>query len=176
MRMKLLGERTGVQVSPLALGTGRLGLGPGGDVNLGQARDAIAAYLDAGGNLVDTSTRYLGGRAEELLGELMRGSRREEIVVSSKFGRTAVARPAAAAAGQHRKALRQEVEGSLRRLGTDYIDVYFAHTDDGVTPMDELMAGLDDLVSAGKILWVGLSSFPAWRAAQPSPTFAGGLP
>jgi aryl-alcohol dehydrogenase-like predicted oxidoreductase len=75
MRMKLLGERTGVQVSPLALGTGRLGLGPGGDVNLGQARDAIAAYLDAGGNLVDTSTRYLGGRAEELLGELMRGSR-----------------------------------------------------------------------------------------------------
>lgn len=165
MRMKLLGERTGVQVSPLALGTGRLGLGPGGDVNLAQARDAIAAYLDAGGNLVDTSTRYLGGRAEELLGELMRGSRREEIVVSSKFGRTAVARPAAAAAGQHRKALRQEVEGSLRRLGTDYIDVYFAHTDDGVTPMDELMAGLDDLVSAGKILWVGLSSFPAWRAA-----------
>jgi len=57
MRMKLLGERTGVQVSPLALGTGRLGLGPGGDVNLAQARDAIAAYLDAGGNLVDTSTR-----------------------------------------------------------------------------------------------------------------------
>jgi len=161
--MRLFGERTGLQVSRLALGTGRLGL-EGKTVDEDVARQTISTYLNEGGNLIDTSSRYLGGRAESLVGEVISG-RRDEVVVISKFGRTPLAKPAAAAWGQHRKALRSEVEGSLRRLGTDHIDVLLAHTDDGVTPIDELMYSIDNLVREGKILYFGLSSFPAWRSA-----------
>ncbi|MCU1482295.1 MAG: hypothetical protein JWQ19_3081 [Subtercola sp.] len=163
IKNRLLGDRTGLQVSRLALGTGRIGLG-GTTVDETVARETIAAYLNAGGNLIDTSSRYLGGRAETLVGEFIAG-RRDEIVVISKYGRTPLARPAVSAAGQHRKALRAEVEASLKRLNTDHIDVLLAHTDDGVTPIEDLMYGIEGLVREGKVLYFGLSSFPAWRAA-----------
>ncbi|WAP58171.1 aldo/keto reductase [Streptomyces sp. S465] len=154
---------TGIQVSELALGTGRLGTRSGA-WDRAAARDTAAAFVNAGGTLFDTSSRYLGGEGETLVGEVMVG-RREEFVVVSKYGRTPLGKPAIAAAGQHRKALRAEVEGSLRRLGTDYIDVLLAHTDDGVTPVEDLMHAFDSLVRSGKVLHVGFSSFPAWRAA-----------
>ena len=159
MDYHLFGARTGLRVSTLALGTGRL--------DLAEAQRIFAAYIDAGGNFLDTSSGYLGGKAEEALGTfLARGTERERLVIASKYGRTpGVPKDRPAAVGNHRKAMQAEVEGSLRRLRTDRIDVYFAHFDDGLTPVDEIMRGFDDLVRAGKILYAGLSNYPAWRCA-----------
>ncbi len=162
----LLGAKTGLHVSSVALGTGRLGSTPGGPLDEAAAKATLAAFFDAGGNFVDTSSAYQGGRAEEIVGSMIRGPRRDEIVVSTKFGRTPFAKPALATVGSHRKAMRAEVEGSLRRLGTDRVDLLFAHFDDGTTPVEEMMRGFDDLVRAGKVLYVGLSNFPAWRIAS----------
>jgi aryl-alcohol dehydrogenase-like predicted oxidoreductase len=96
-----------------------------------------------------------------LIGEFLSGKDREEFVISSKYGRTHLFSPHRSTAGIHRRSLVAEVENSLRRLRTDHIDLYFPHFDDGVTPIDEIMRGLDDLVRAGKILYIGLSNFPA---------------
>ena len=166
MRYRLLGERTGLRVSEVALGTGRLGATSGDKVDSNAAKATIAAFVDAGGNVIDTSSAYLGGKAEEMVGAALSGAARDAVVISSKFGRTPSREPAVASTGSHRKALQAEVEGSLRRLGTDRIDILFAHFDDGVTPIDELVRGFDDLVRAGKVLYVGLSNFPAWRIAS----------
>lgn len=165
MRYRLLGTRTGLRVSELALGTGRLGTVPAGGIDRAAARQTLELYADAGGNFIDTSTAYLSGVAEEMVGELLSDAGRDRFVVSSKYGRTAKAAPARAESGSHRKALAAEIENSLKRLRTDRIDVYFPHFDDGATPIDEIMRGLDDLVRAGKILYIGLSNFPAWRTA-----------
>lgn len=169
MKYHLLGQRTGLRVSELALGTGRL--------DVGEAPRVLAAYAEAGGNFIDTSSAYLGGKAEELLGDfLASGTERDRFVIASKYGRTpggngtapvsATASGRVAAAGSHRKGMVAEVEGSLRRLRTDRIDLYFTHFDDGLAPIDEIMRGFDDLVRAGKILYAGLSNFPAWRSAS----------
>ena len=148
------------------MGTGRLGATSGGEVDSNVAKATIAAFVEVGGNLIDTSSAYLGGKAEEMVGAALSGAARDAVVISSKFGRTPKREPTIASSGSHRKALQAEVEGSLRRLGTDRIDILFAHFDDGVTPIDELMRGFDDLVRAGKVLYVGLSNFPAWRIAS----------
>ena len=157
MKYHLLGQRTGLHVSALALGTGRL------DVT--EAPRIFAAYAEAGGNFLDTSSAYLGGKAEELVGDFLATTDRERFVISSKYCQTPFAAPGRSTVGNHRKAMRAEVEGSLRRLRTDRIDLYFAHFDDGQTPIDEIMRGLDDLVREGKIVFAGLSNFPAWRCA-----------
>ena len=128
MRYRLLGERTGLRVSEVALGTGRLGATSGGEVDSSVAKATIAAFVDAGGNLIDTSSAYLGGKAEEMVGATLSGAARNAVVISSKFGRTPVREPAVANAGSHRKALQAEAEGSLRRLGTDRIDILFSHS------------------------------------------------
>ncbi len=126
----------------------------------------LHAFADAGGNFLDTSSAYQLGAAEEMVGAFLAEVRRDDFVVASKYGRTAFASPAAAVAGSHRKAMRAEVEGSLRRLRTDHLDVYFVHYDDGLTPIEEIMRGLDDLARAGKIVHAGLSNFSAWRLAS----------
>lgn len=166
MEYQLLGKRTGIQVSKLAFGTGRLGLTTAGNVDRKIALETLDAFADAGGNFIDTSSAYLAGRAEKLIGEFLTGRDREQFVIASKYGRTPLANPARAASGSHRKAMVAEIEGSLRRLKTERIDLYFPHFDDGVTPIDEMLRGLDDLVRDGKILSIGLSNFPAWRAAS----------
>lgn len=166
MEFRLLGNRTGLQVSEMALGTGRLGMAADGSADREAAASTLAAYAEAGGNFIDTSSAYLGGLAESLVGEFLSGRDREAFVISSKYGRTPLADPPRAAAGIHRKALAAEVEASLKRLRTDRIDLYFPHFDDGVTPIEEMLRGLDDLARAGKILHIGLSNFPAWRAAS----------
>lgn len=166
MSYRLFGDRTGLRVSSLALGTGRIGVNAEGRHDPEEARRVLEAYGKAGGNFIDTSSAYQLGAAEEAVGRFLREAERDEFVVASKFGRTALAAPAAASVGNHRKAMRAEVEGSLRRLGTDRLDLYFAHFDDGVTPIEEIMRGFDDLVHAGKILYVGLSNFSAWRSAS----------
>ncbi len=166
MKHTLLGERTGLRVSPVALGTGRLGRDAEGNADPEEARRVIERFAAEGGNFFDTSSAYHLGAAEEWIGRFLRDVDRDAFVIASKYGRTASATPHATAVGSHRKALVAEVEGSLRRLGTDRIDLYFAHFDDGVTPIEEIMRGFDDLVRAGKIVHVGLSNFSAWRAAS----------
>lgn len=154
---------TGIKVSPLALGTGQLGA-VNGTVDVQLARAVLLRYLDAGGNVVDSAEAYQGGRSEELIGETL-GNRRDDVLLISKYARGTTPDASRGRIGAHRKAMVQSVEGSLRRLKTDRIDVYFAHFDDGTTPVEEIMRGFDDLSRAGKILYGGLSNFPAWRTA-----------
>ncbi len=166
MEYRLLGARTGLRVSALALGTGRLGVQPGQPDDPAAARAVFRAFAEAGGNFIDTSSAYQFGHAEELLGSFVAETRRDDFVIASKYGRTASAAPSPAAAGNHRKAMRTEVKASLRRLRTDHLDLYLVHFDDGLTPVDEIMRGFDELVRAGKIVYPGLSNFPAWRIAS----------
>ena len=166
MKQLLLGDRTGLRVSELVLGTGRLGTSTGGGSDAAIARRALQAFAEAGGTFIDTSSAYQLGEAENFTGEFFKAWGRDSFVIASKYGRTTLAAPAAGTVGSHRRIMRAEIEGSLRRLGTDRIDLYFPHFDDGVTPIEEIMHGLDDLVRAGKVIHVGLSNFPAWRAAS----------
>ena len=115
--------------------------------------------------MIDTAEAYQEGRSEEMIGEYL-GSQRDDIVVISKYSRSTGGKSALGRLGNHRKAMVQSVEGSLRRLRTDRVDIYFAHFDDGATPVEEIMRGFDDLVSAGKMLYAGLSNFPAWRTSR----------
>jgi aryl-alcohol dehydrogenase-like predicted oxidoreductase len=164
MKYRLFGRRSGLRVSEFALGTGMLGKAFGYGTEPDDIRPIFEGYANAGGNLIDTSDAYQLGQAEQVLGTLLAADR-EHFVIASKYSRSASSTPIAAVVGNHRKAMVRSVEDSLRRLKTDRIDIYFAHLDDGVTPIDEIVRGLDDLVRAGKILYAGLSNFPAWRVA-----------
>src|ERR1700692_325502 len=153
MRYRIFGERTGLKVSELALGTGMFGQTWGYGAPPEDVKRIIAAYADAGGNFIDTA-----------------GPSRDDFVIASKFPRGASADPALAHLGNNRKNMVQSVEASLKRLKTDHIDLYFVHMDDFVTPMEEIAHGLDDLARAGKIVYGGLSNFPAWRIATAANT------
>ncbi len=124
-------------------------------------------FVDRSGNFVDTASNYTDGESEEQLGELLEG-RRDRIVLATKY--TLTSRPDDPnAGGNHRKNLVQTVEQSLRRLRTDRIDLLWMHMWDGITPIDDVVRALDDLVSAGKVLAIGISDTPAWivsRAAR----------
>jgi aryl-alcohol dehydrogenase-like predicted oxidoreductase len=104
------------------------------------------------------------GEAEEIVGGFIK-SQRQNFVICTKYTRSSETNPPPANLGNHRKAMRQAVDASLKRLKTDYIDIYMPHYDDGVTPLEETIRGLEDLVRAGKILYTGLANFPAWKAA-----------
>ncbi|MGV3615604.1 MAG: aldo/keto reductase [Fimbriimonas sp.] len=164
MRYKLLGRQTGLRVSELALGTGMFGRTWGYGAEPDEVRHILRGYTEAGGNFIDTADNYQWGEAERQIGEFI-APNRDDFVIASKFSRGASAAPGVATLGNSRKAMVQAVEASLRRLNTDRIDVYFAHMDDAMTPMEEIVRGFDDLVRAGKILYGGLSNFPAWRVA-----------
>jgi aryl-alcohol dehydrogenase-like predicted oxidoreductase len=161
--------RTGLRVSQFALGTGMLGARRDRSIDRDEARSVLTGYVAAGGNLIDVSDAYQGGQSEEMIGSFL-SEQREDLVIASKYSRTTSRDASPARTGNHRKAMVQSVEGSLKRLQTDRVDVYFAHYDDGVTPIEEIMRGFDDLVSAGKILYAGLSNFSAWRSAQAATT------
>ena len=166
MRYKLFGRHTGLRVSELVLGTANFGLAWGGHgTGPDEARQILDAYADAGGNFLDTANGYQDGQSEEFLGGLLAG-RREEFVLGTKYAVKTNASSGILATGNSRQAMVSSVEASLRRLKTDRIDVYWAHVSDGVTPIEEIVRGFDDLVRAGKILYAGLSNFPAWRIAR----------
>lgn len=122
-------------------------------------------YVEAGGNFIDTADLYRDGEAERLVGDFMQ-TNRDELVIASKFAFGSGAVNGLAGTGNSRKAMVQCLEASLKRLRTDRIDLYWVHIPDGVTPIDELIRALDDMVRAGKILYVGLSNFQAWRVAR----------
>ncbi len=148
---------SGLPVSTLALGTmtfGNAGWGSPDDVS-----EAIFnAYVDAGGNFVDTADVYSRGRSEELLGRFIASRKlRDDIVLASKYSFSG---------GNGRKNLRRCIEASLRRLGTDYLDLYWVHVWDALTPAEELLQSMGDLIREGKIRYFGLSDVPAWFAAR----------
>ncbi|EKG31819.1 Aldo/keto reductase [Pseudomonas avellanae] len=126
---------------------------------------AFNAYAEAGGNFIDTADIYQFGQSEELLGALLQG-RRDDFVLATKFTNGASANPGRLTTGNSRKAMVSSVEASLKRLKTDRIDLYWAHHPDAVTPIEEILRGLEDLARAGKMLYAGLSNFPAWRLAR----------
>lgn len=165
MRYSTFGRRTGLRVSELALGTGNFGTGWGHGAERDEARQIFDGYVEAGGNFLDTANGYQAGQAETLLGEFI-ASDRDHFVLATKY--TMGTTPAAGISqlGNNRKNMVRAVEESLRRLNTEHIDVLWAHISDGLTPMEEIMRGFDDLVSAGKIHYIGLSNFPAWRIAR----------
>ncbi|MCA7968270.1 aldo/keto reductase [Burkholderia semiarida] len=165
MRYKLFGQHTGLRVSELVLGAGNFGTRWGHGAEPAEARRIFEAYAEAGGNFIDTANGYQFGESEEILGELLDGHR-NEFVLASKFTYRATPQDGILTTGNSRKAMVASVEASLKRLKTDRIDLLWAHMSDGVTPLEELMRGFDDLVRAGKILYAGLSDFPAWRVAR----------
>ena len=157
---------SGLRVSRLALGTMTFGTEWGWGADRNTARALFDAYVEAGGNFFDTADLYTGGTAETWLGEFVaeRGLR-DKAVIATKF--TFNAEPANPnAGGNGRKNIMRAVEASLKRLGTDYIDLYLLHVWDRVTPAEEVLRTLDDLVRAGKVRHIGLSDVPAWYAGR----------
>lgn len=157
--------RTGMRVSAIALGTANFGTGWGHGADADTSRSILDAYSDAGGNFIDTADVYQFGQSETLLGDMLDG-RREDFVLASKFTNGANANANRLVTGNSRKAMVASVEASLKRLKTDRIDIYWAHHPDGLTPSEEIVRGFEDLARAGKILYGGLSNFPAWRVAR----------
>lgn len=157
--------RTGLQLSPLALGTGNFGTRWGYGADPKTALAILDAYADAGGNFIDGADAYQFGESEEILGHALAG-RRDDFVLATKFANGAVPQPGPLAKGNSRRTMALAVEASLKRLRTDRIDLLWVHWPDHVTPVDEIVRGLDDLTRAGKILYAGLSNFPAWRLAR----------
>jgi aryl-alcohol dehydrogenase-like predicted oxidoreductase len=121
-------------------------------------------FVEAGGNFIDTASNYTDGSSERIVGELIR-SGRERYVVATKYSLTA-RKDDPNGGGNHRKNMVQSLEASLRRLGTDYIDLFWLHMWDFMTPIEEVMRALDDLVRAGKVLYAGISDTPAWVVAR----------
>lgn len=160
---RLLG-RSGLRVSPLSLGTMTFGSEWGWGADEAEAKRIFDAYLDRGGNFVDTSVNYTDGASERILGWLMK-DRRERIVLATKF---TMARDASNinSGGNHRYNLVRSAETSLRQLDTDRIDLMYVHAWDFTTRPDEVMRALDDLVRAGKVLYLGICNTPAWRVAE----------
>ncbi|MFC5751598.1 aldo/keto reductase [Actinomadura rugatobispora] len=162
MEYRLLGN-SGLRVSELFLGTMAYGY-PDGGLTEADARRVLDRYADAGGNVIDTANFYGDGNSERVVGELLAG-RRERFVLATKYTVTRDATDPNAA-GNHRKNLVPSLEESLRRLRTDYIDVYWVHIWDRHTPLAETMRALDDAVRAGKVRYIGISDAPAWIVAQ----------
>jgi aryl-alcohol dehydrogenase-like predicted oxidoreductase len=163
MRYQLLGN-SGLRVSDAALGIMTFGAKDWGTPEDEAAR-IYGLFRDAGGNFIDTANEiYAEGRAEEILGRLVVGHR-QEIVIATKYSDALPGRDPNAA-GNHRKSMIQSVERSLKRLGTDYVDVLWIHSWDYFTPVAEIMRGLDDLVRAGKVLYIGVSNAPAWEVSR----------
>jgi len=135
-------------------GMGMFGTSAGRGAVPGEATRIFNSYAEAGGNFIDTSEAYQFGEAESLAGAFT-ASRHDEFVIASKYGRSAAALPSPTALGTHPKAMVRSVGDSLKRMKTDRIDIYLSHFDDGITPVEEVARGFDDLVRAGKMIYTG---------------------
>src|SRR4029077_20442245 len=163
MKYRLLGN-SGLRVSEAALGTMTFGEEWGWGSVKDDARKLYDAFREAGGNFIDTANSYTKGTSESFLGEFMKDHRQSMGLATKDY--TAAPGTDPNAAGNQRKNMMQAVEASLRRLQTDYIDLFWVHIWDQMTPVEEVMRALDDLVRAGKVLHVGISDAPAWWIAQ----------
>lgn len=167
MRYKLLGK-SGLRVSELCLGTMTFGEDWGWGASKDESQKVFDAFVEAGGNFIDTANGYTDGSSEKIVGELI-AKERERFVVATKYSfplqmNDRTGNPNGS--GNHRKNMFQSLEGSLKRLNTDYIDLFWLHAWDFMTPIEEVMRSLDDLVRQGKILYVGISDTPAWIVSQ----------
>jgi aryl-alcohol dehydrogenase-like predicted oxidoreductase len=162
MKYRLLGN-SGLRVSELALGAMTFGM-PGWGVEKDESRRVYDGYREMGGNFIDTANLYSGGRSETFLGEFL-AEDRERIVLATKYTGATRTRDINAS-GNNRKNMMDSVHASLKRLNTDYIDLYWVHARDFTTPIEEVMRGLDDLVRQGKILYAGISDTPAWEVSR----------
>lgn len=164
MKNKLFGKHTGIPASEIVLGAASFGERRGDGARREDIFKILSTYADAGGNFIDVADQYQFGEAEEIVGRFVE-AQRHNFIICTKYTRSSEKDPSSTNSGNHRKAMRQAVEGSLKRLRTDYIDIYMPHFDDGVTPVEEIARGLEDLVTSGKVLFTGLTNFPAWKAA-----------
>ncbi len=162
MRYKLFG-RSGMRVSELCLGTMTFGEETGFGAARDECKKVFDAFLEAGGNFIDTANMYSKGTSERMLSEFI-APERERLVLATKYANNMVSNDPNSG-GNHRKNMVQALDASLKRLDTDYVDVYWVHIWDFTTPIDEVMRALDDMVRAGKVLHVGVSNTPAWIIA-----------
>src|SRR6188472_3405035 len=163
MKYSLLGK-SGLRVSELCLGAMTFGEEWGWGASKEECHKIFNAYVDAGGNFIDTANKYTEGTSEKYIGEFIE-SDRDRFVLATKYTSN-TRRGDPNAGGNHRKNMTQSLEASLKRLNTDYIDLYWVHAWDPLTPIEEMMRALDDMVRAGKILYIGISDAPAWIVSQ----------
>ena len=163
MQYKLLGK-SGLRVSELCLGTMTFGEDWGWGSSKEESQKIYQAFREAGGNFIDTANVYTNGTSEKFLGEFI-AAEREQVVLATKYT-NGFGDNNPNGGGNQRKNMVQSVESSLKRLNTDYIDILWLHTWDFMTPAEEVMRAFDDLVRAGKILYIGISDAPAWVIAQ----------
>ncbi|MCL4305586.1 aldo/keto reductase [bacterium] len=160
---KLLGH-SGLAVSPLCFGAMTFGTDWGWGADKDDSRRMFELYTERGGNFIDTAINYTDGTSESYLGEFME-VRRDELVIATKYSLSSNPKDPNAG-GNSRKNMMRSVEKSLKRLRTDHIDVYYLHVWEGNIPIEEVLRGFDDLVTQGKILYIGISDTPAWKVAQ----------
>jgi aryl-alcohol dehydrogenase-like predicted oxidoreductase len=159
--------RSGLRVSPFCLGAMTFGEDWGWGSSVAESEAMIARFLERGGNFIDTANVYTKGHSEKIIGDYIGRdrSRRDRVVIATKFfGNLYNGDPNGG--GASRKAIAASCDQSLRRLQTDYIDLYWMHSWDKFTPIDETLRALDDLVQAGKVRYIGFSDTPAWKVAQ----------
>ncbi len=161
--------RSGLRVSPFCLGAMTFGedLGAALGASVTDSEAMLSHYLEQGGNFIDTANAYTRGHSEKIIGDFFRQGKgkRDRTVIATKFFMNLFAGdPNGGGAG--RKAIVAQCEESLRRLQTDYIDLYYLHNWDRFTPIEETMSALDDLVKSGKVRYIGISDAPAWKVAQ----------
>lgn len=163
MKYQLLGK-SGLRVSELCLGAMTFGEEWGWGASKEECHKIFNAYVDAGGNFIDTANKYTEGTSEKYIAEFI-SSDRDRFVLATKYTSN-TRRGDPNAGGNHRKNMIQSLEASLKRLNTDYIDLYWVHAWDALTPIEEMMRALDDMVRSGKILYIGISDAPAWIVSQ----------
>jgi aryl-alcohol dehydrogenase-like predicted oxidoreductase len=164
MRYKFLGN-SGLRVSELCLGTMTFGADWGWGASKSLSREIFDKYSEAGGNFIDTSVNYTNGTSEKYLGDFLKG-RREHFVVATKYSLTVPEPNDPNSGGNSRKNMYQSVERSLRRLQTEYIDILYLHMWDYLTPVEEVMRGINDLVRSGKVHYAAISDTPSWIVAE----------
>ncbi|MBV9180269.1 MAG: aldo/keto reductase [Acidobacteria bacterium] len=163
MKYRLLGN-SGLRVAELCLGTMTFGEDWGWGATKDDSHSIYDAYRAAGGNFVDSANVYTNGSSETFLGDFIRGHR-QEVVLATKYTNATQGKDPNAG-GNHRKSMVQALEASLHRLKTDYIDLYWLHIWDQLTPAEEVMRAFDDLVRQGKVLYIGVSDCPSWWVAK----------
>lgn len=163
MNYKILGK-SGLRISELALGTMTFGEEWGWGSDKEESKKVFDAYANAGGNFIDTANRYTEGTSEKFVGEFI-ASDRDHFVVATKYT-LHTRRGDPNFSGNHRKNMMQSLDESLKRLKTDFIDLYWLHAWDYTTPEEEVLRALDDMVRAGKILYIGISDTPAWIVSR----------
>ncbi|MCR8644308.1 aldo/keto reductase [Paenibacillus sp. N1-5-1-14] len=163
MKYRLFGK-SGLRVSEVCLGTMTFGEDWGWGASKEECKKIFETYVEAGGNFIDTANFYTQGTSESIVGELI-ASARQQYVLATKYSLT-MRSDDPNAGGNHRKNMIQSLEASLKRLNTDYVDIYWLHAWDFTTPVEEVIRALDDMVSAGKVLYIGISDTPVWIVSQ----------